>query len=204
MSPLFLDSNKPLSTCSSSNCIDCPLQASLQCHFGGRELLRFLSIALLPFLLGGFGIVHVKTWLIFPWIGLVVSYFGFIEIRVMCSHCPHYAEPDTNSLQCWANYGSPKLWKYRPGPMTRWENFVFFAGLLIITAYPLVCIIIGAQWLLLVVFIIATSGMAVKMGSLMCAHCINFACPFNHVDQGTREMFFSLNTTVAFVWKDKK
>jgi hypothetical protein len=26
------------------------------------------------------------------WIATFVAYFGFIEIRVLCSHCPHYAE----------------------------------------------------------------------------------------------------------------
>ena len=204
MSPLLLDPNRPQSTCSSTDCTGCPLQTSLQCHFGGRELLRFFGIALLPFIFGGIGIARIEPWLIFPWIGLAVSYFGFIEIRVMCSHCPHYAEPDTNSLQCWANYGSPKLWKYRPGLMTRWEKIVFFTGLVIIAAYPLVCIIIGAQWLLLVLFIIATSGMAAVMGRLMCAHCMNFACPLNHVDRTTRELFFALNPVIAEAWLENE
>ncbi|GAJ20475.1 unnamed protein product, partial [marine sediment metagenome] len=27
-------------------------------------------------------------------------------------------ELEINTLKCWANYGSPKLWKYRPGPMS--------------------------------------------------------------------------------------
>jgi hypothetical protein len=35
MSSLFLDPKLPLSTCSSANCQDCPLQSHLVCHFSG-------------------------------------------------------------------------------------------------------------------------------------------------------------------------
>ena len=35
------------------------------------------------------------------------------------------AETGTKTLKCWANYGSPKLWKYRPGPMSLAEKTVF-------------------------------------------------------------------------------
>ena len=88
--------------------------------------------------------------------------------------------------------------------MTRWEKIVFFTGLVIIAAYPLVCIIIGAQWLLLVLFIIATGGMGAAMGRLMCAHCMNFACPLNHVDRTTRELFFALNPVIAEAWLENE
>ena len=201
MKRLFLDPDKPLSTCRSTNCDGCSLQNRLQCHFSGRELLRFFGIAFLPFILGGIGIAQVNAWLLLPWIGLAVAYFSLIEIRVMCSHCPHYAEPGTKSLQCWANYGSPKLWKYRPGPMTWGEKSVFFTGLVLIAGYPLVFLLVGTQWLLLVLFALTLASMGVLMGRLMCAHCMNFACPFNHVDQFTREAFFARNPIVAAAWQ---
>jgi hypothetical protein len=57
-----------------------------------------------------------------PTVGAIArGCFGLLEIRVMCSHCPHYAEAG-RLLKCWANYGSPKLWAYRPGPMCRMET----------------------------------------------------------------------------------
>lgn len=145
MKGLFLDPHKPLSTCTSTDCVDCPLQSRLQCHFSSRELLRFFAMAFSPFVLGGIGIARVNAWMLLPWIGLAIGYFGFVEIRVMCSHCPHYAEPGTRSLQCWANYGSPKLWKYRPGPMTQVEKAIFFAGLVLIAGYPLAFLLVGGE-----------------------------------------------------------
>jgi hypothetical protein len=200
---LFLDPQKPLSTCSARDCEGCPLQDHLQCHFGLQELLRFFGFALPPFILGGIGIVRINAWLLLPWIGLAIAYFGFIEIRVMCSHCPHYAEPGSKSLQCWANYGSPKLWEYNPGPMTLGEKFVFFAGLVLIAGYPLAILIYGQQWALLALFSIATSGMAALMGRLMCSRCMNFACPLNQVKLVVQEAFFARNPRVAQAWQSK-
>lgn len=202
MRKLFLDSRQPISTCSSENCEICPLQDRLQCHFSGRELLRFFGIAFPPFILGGIGIDRISTWWLLPWVGFVVSYFGFIEIRVMCSHCPHYAEPVSKTLQCWANYGSPKLWKYRPGPMTWGERFIFFSGLVVIAGYPLAFLMIGRQWLLLALFVGTVIGMAILMGRLMCARCMNFACPFNATDLATRDAFFSRNPMIAGAWQE--
>jgi len=201
---MFLDPKKPLSTCSATNCQGCPLQSRVQCHFSSRELLRFFGIAFPAFILGGIGITRINAWLLLPWIALALGYFGFIEIRVMCSHCPHYAEPGTKSLQCWANYGSPKLWKYRPGPITRGENIVFFTGLVLIASYPLVFLVVGMQWLLLALFAVATISMAALMGRLMCAHCMNFACPFNRVNQATRQAFFFRNQVISEAWEEKR
>ena len=175
MKPLFLDPRKPLPGCSSKDCQDCPVQTRLQCHFSGRDLLRFFGIAIPPFILGGLGIARVNAWLLLPWIALAVSYFGFIEIRVMCSHCPHYAEPGTRSLQCWANYCMPKVWKYRPGLLSREETFVFFAGVLIIAGYPVLLLVIGMQWLLLALFAMTVVVMGTLMARLMCARCMNLA-----------------------------
>jgi hypothetical protein len=201
LSTLFLDPQKPLSTCAASTCSDCPLQSRLQCHFHGKDLAQFLAIAFPPFIVGGIGIVQVNAWLLIPWIGLIVSYFGFIEIRVMCSHCPHYAEPGTKSLQCWANYGSPKLWTYRPGPMSVGEKAVFFGGLALIAGYPLAFLVIGMQWLLLAMFVALAVVMATAMRARMCSRCMNFACPLNHVEPLVRAMFFARNPVVAQAWK---
>lgn len=204
MPELFLPLTEPLSTCTAAACDGCPVQHRLQCHFGGRELMRFLLIAFPPFILGGIGIARISGWYLAPWLVMIFGYFGLIEIRVMCSHCPHYAEPGASSLKCWANYGSPKLWRYRPGPMSMGEKIVFFAGLALIAGYPLAFLLIGAQWLMLALFILATVGMGALMATRMCSRCMNFACPFNRVGQPVREAFFSRNPIVAITWAGEK
>jgi hypothetical protein len=203
-STLFLDPQKPLSICAASTCTDCPVQDRLQCHFGGKELSRFFLIAFPSFILGGMGITRVNAWLFIPWLALILGYFGLVEIRVMCSHCPHYAEPGISTLKCWANYGSPKLWKYRPGPMSAGENIVFFAGWILIAGYPLAFLVIGMQWLLLALFALLAAELAVVMRLRLCNCCMNFACPFNRVEQSVRVAFFARNPTVARAWEGEK
>jgi hypothetical protein len=196
---MFLDANKPIATCESGSCDGCAINSNIHCHFSLKDLIHFLFIAFPPFLLGGAGIYHVNGWLLMPWIFFVVAFFVFIEIRVMCSHCPHYAESIT-SLKCWANYGSPKLYKYRPGPMTIIEKIVLFGGFAIVWGYPLPFLFLGEQPFLLVVYSMTTIGFFMTLINFMCSQCMNFACPLNRVDEKVRSQFFLKNPIVAEAW----
>ena len=199
MSDLFLDPRRPLTTCAAQNCEGCPVSKDVHCHFQARDLTAFLLSAAPIFIIGGAGIVHVNAWWLIPWLVIVFGYFGFVEIRVMCSHCPHYAEPG-KSLQCWANYGSPRLWKYRPGPMNTAEKIVFESGILLIVAYPLVFLGAASQWFLLALYLLTTAGDYVTLKRSYCSQCMNFACPLNTVTETVRIEFFKRNPIVAQAW----
>jgi hypothetical protein len=199
MSDMFLDPRRPLTTCTAETCDGCPVSKEVHCHFHGRDLAAFLFAFLPSFFVGGTGIYRVSPWWLIPWAAMVFGYFGFVEIRVMCSHCPHYAEPG-KSLQCWANYGSPRLWKYRPGPMTTAEKITFESGLLLIFGYPLVFLLVGLQWILLVVFSLTAASFYVTLRHSYCSQCMNFACPLNNVGTQVRAEFFSRNPAVAKAW----
>jgi hypothetical protein len=195
----FLNPNKPIATCVSETCNGCPVHKTLHCHFRPRDLIHFLLIVFPSFLLGGAGISYINGWLLIPWLIMITGYFGFIEIRVMCSHCPHYAESDS-SLKCWANYGSPKIWRYRPGPMSLIEKIIFFGGFVIIWGYPLLFLISGLQWFLLIVYVLSVAGFFMTLKTFLCSQCMNFACPLNAVEDEIRRDFFYRNPEVAKAW----
>jgi len=195
----FLDTEKPIATCISETCDTCPVSDILHCHFKSRDLIHFLLIVFPSFLLGGAGICHTNGWWLVPWLIMIIGYFGFIEIRVMCSHCPHYAESD-KSLRCWANYGSPKLWKYRPGPMTLMEKVVFLGGFIVIWGYPLFFLISALQWFLFIVYVLSVTGFFMTLKTFLCSQCMNFACPLNAVENEIRGHFFERNPDVAKAW----
>jgi len=134
-----------------------------------------------------------------PWLIIILGYFGFVEIRVMCSHCPHYAE-EGRSLKCWANYGSPKIWKYRPGPMTLGEKVIFFAGFALIWGYPLFFLLVCFSWFLLVVYILTVASFFATLRRFLCSQCMNFACPLNTVAHEVRKDFLERNPTIAQEW----
>ncbi len=197
---MSLDHEKPLETCESESCDDCAIHDRVHCHFSLKDWLYFLLISFPSFILGSVGIYHLNGWLMIPWIVIIITFFGFIEIRVMCSHCPHYAEPFT-SLKCRANYGSPKLWKYRPGPMTAGEKAIFFIGFVVVWGYPAPILFFGEQFLLLLLYFAVTIGFFIILIVFMCSQCMNFACPLNRVDKKTRGQFFDKNPAVAEAWK---
>ena len=191
---MFLDPDKPLYTCDEESCADCPVSGKLVCHFNGRQLSVFLVLALPLFLAAGYALGAYNPFLLIPWVVFIFSYFGFIEIRVMCSHCPHYAEPDVRSLKCWANYGSPKVWKYRPGPMNSMEKAVFIAGLLVILVPPVVFLLLEGLFLFAAAYGVILILWKVLLNLGFCRRCINFACPFNSVDTETRGVFNAKNS----------
>ncbi len=197
---LFRDPSKPIATCVSKSCDGCKVRSSLHCHFEAKDHIHFLAIALPSFLLGGAGIYCVSGWWLALWIAMVPSFFAFLEIRVLCSHCPHYAEPD-KTLKCWANYGAPKIWKYRPGPMSFAEKSVFLAGLTIIFVYPVIFLILAAQWFLLIVYVLTVVGFFMTLKLFLCTQCMNFACPLNAVRGKSRREFFRCNLEHARAWQ---
>ena len=137
-----------------SECQACPIAGQLRCRFERRYLLHFVGMfgvfvlpAVIGVIRGGYGLAllgWVAFWLIFfePW-----------EIRVLCSHCPYYAECGA-TLHCIANYGSLKLWKYRPGPMSRTERVQLWIGFVILAGYPFPFLLLGGQipWALVAVW----------------------------------------------------
>lgn len=201
MSPMFLNPDKPLYTCKAETCEGCELAEKLICYFNIRQLLVFLLIAS-PFLMvAGYIICNTSVPLFISWILFMIAFFGFIEIRVMCSHCPHYAEPEIGSLKCWANYGSPKLWKYRPGPLPVMEKFVFYSGICVIMGMPFIFIILQKRYLLLIIYTVLIILWKIRLKILYCNHCINFACPFNNVDAEVKNQFFIKNPSVRKAWR---
>ena len=196
----FLDPTLPIATCDASDCTECPVADSIHCHFRPAELTHFLLISMPAFLVGGAGVLAVGLTPLLVWIAVIVGFFGFVEIRVMCSHCPHYAEEGA-TLKCWANHGSPKLWKYRPGPMSTAENVVFFGGLVVVWGYPLAFFVVSGLWLLLGLYALLTTGFFVTLKMFLCSQCMNFACPLNGVPDPVRAAFFKRNLIVGRAWK---
>jgi hypothetical protein len=200
MMDMFLDPNKPLYTCKADECEGCAVSHKLVCHFNTKQLALFLVLAFPLFICAGYFIYRFNPFLLIPWIIFVLLYFGFIEIRVMCSHCPHYAEPETKILKCWANYGSPKLWSYRPGPMSIFEKIVFFSGFVIILFPSIVLLIAQGHYLSLIFYIALLAAFKTGLKRLYCKRCMNFACPFNAVDEVTRNAFFEKNPVIKEAW----
>ena len=198
----FLDSSLPIATCSASACTECPAADGVHCHFRPAEHVHFLLISLPTFLVGGAAVLSAGWIPLAVWVAVIIGFFGLVEIRVLCSHCPHYAE-EGSTLKCWANHGSPKLWRYRPGPMSTAEKTVLLAGFGVVWGYPLAFFVLGGLWFQLGLFVLLTTGFFVTLKRMLCSKCMNFACPLNGVPDVVRGAFWERNPTVAEAWQPR-
>jgi len=199
----FLNPKTPLSTCKEANCDKCGVKNKVTCHFTKEHLVKFLLIAFPAFIIGGIGVYLYAWWALLIFIASTPLYFGLLEIRVLCSHCPHYAEPSTKTLTCWANYGSPKVWKYRPGPMSFWEKLLFLAGMFVVFFTPVLFMTLGARYILLAIYLAYVIFGFVMLITFLCTKCMNFACPFNRVKDDVRDKFFKHNHIIRSAWDDE-
>jgi hypothetical protein len=101
----FPDASRPIATCSETDCEGCQVASHIHCHFRRPDLLHFLLASIPGLLVAGAGLLFLGVWPLVAWVVIVIGFFGFLEIRVKCSHCPHYAE-EGRTLGCWANHGA--------------------------------------------------------------------------------------------------
>jgi hypothetical protein len=191
----------PLDSCLGSSCQVCDAHGRIKCHFRVVDLVHFWSLFLPVALVAGAGALTAGWVWLLVWLLIGVGFFGFLEIRVLCAHCPRY-DDDGPYLRCWANWGMPKLWRRRPGPMTWWEKAAFLGGLAVVFGLPLVFLIGWGQWFRLVLYAACTAAFGLTVGIDFCPRCVNFACPLNRVDAETREVFNEKNPEIGRHWAD--
>ncbi len=192
-------SSKVLKTCIIENCEDCEIESKTNCNFQYCHLLKFYLISTPSLIIGGTGISKYNTSAFFIWLMIICLFFLVIEIRVLCAHCPHY-ENSKMTLKCWANYGAPKIWKFRPWPMTPQEKTILISGFAFVWGYPFFFLFASEAWLMLFLYFCLTTFFFTMLRLKNCVKCINFSCPLNQISPDTKEIFLRNNP----VFCDKK
>jgi hypothetical protein len=187
---------RPIATCA-----DCSLGTRLKCRFRAGDLFHFLGMfsgfalpAVLGVSLAGYG-----PWLL-GWVIFCLIFFEVWEIRILCSHCPYYAEAG-HTLHCIANYSSLKLWKYRPEPMSRPEKAQIWIGFTILVGYPFPFMLLGGQFAL--AFVALWGGILFfwTLQKYTCSQCVNFSCPLNRVPKRVVDAYLRRNPVMRQAWE---
>ncbi len=202
-------------------CKECSIKDVILCRFTRKEKIgfalgnltyRILASAIFFF----FFLITQIWWVIWVYIILVVLTFLILEPRLLCSHCPFYAL-EGRSLKCGGLWGMPKIWRYRPEPISRWEqNLMVLIGA-IIDISPILGIFLGfiafflspiksIFYLIgLIVVSILFIGLAYYFGTVLlgdrCKRCPNFSCRMNKVPEEYRRQFLDKNPIMKFAWE---
>lgn len=182
-------------------CKGCSIKGDLMCRFDSKDLAGFLMItapfavtAIAGTIRAGYG------WYLLLWIVYSVFFFFVWEARVLCSHCPMWAE-ESRILHCHANHGVIKIWKYRPGPMSRSERIQFAIGALFWIGFPFVFLFLGKEYLLVLIGLITVVSSLFCLRRTACNRCINFSCPMNTVEKKLVDAYLERNPGIRAAWE---
>jgi len=203
-----------------SNCIECELGGELICFVNksfankftlGNILYRIFALIILIFS----GLLIGQWWMLISYGIVLLLTFTIIEPRLLCSHCPFY-EKEGRFLKCWALRGMPKLWQYRPGPISRTERYLMLIFGSFIDLFPFVGVIWGIIYyafnptnnLVLGIGIIISSSLfiilAIYFGKIImgscCTRCTNFSCAMNKVPKKIINKFLEKNQQIKEAW----
>ena len=184
-----------------SNCQDCQIKGQLMCRLERRDMVNFLMI-LFPFgitsiagtIKAGFG------WYLLGWLAYSLFFFFVWEANVLCRHCPYWAE-ESRVLHCHANSGVIKIWKYHPGPMSKWDRIQFILGALIWMGYPFPFLLLGGEYLLTAITASALISGIYILRQHVCSRCIHFSCPMNAVPRPLLDAYLQRNPGIRGAWE---
>lgn len=183
-------------------CSFCRLKGALLCHIEPGQVGLFV-ISQIPYLglafisLGFVGAATGTWWPMAAFVAVGLAFLGPVEMRFLCSHCPHYAR-EGRWLKCMAPNPFPKLFRPRPGPMKSHERIIIaaFAGsILSFPAFSLAGAIrslpvqqqglnpslLLAAAVLEGALILSAVQFCCHLTRSFCCRCLNLSCPFNRV-----------------------
>lgn len=197
--------NNPYNICiwkEIEECTSCILKEKLICHFNRKYLLSFIGsffvfaiTAFIGVIISGYG------WFLLGWVGFWLIFFEIWEIRILCSHCPYYGG-ESRVLHCIANYGSLKIWKYKPKPMNTSEKIQLIIGFIMLVGYPLIFLILDSQFIFLIISIMEIFIFFTFLLIKRCNRCVNFSCPLNRVKKVCIDIFLKKNPAMRKAWED--
>ncbi|MCP4763780.1 MAG: hypothetical protein GY870_18560 [archaeon] len=192
-----------------SECEDCNLHHELFCRPKSKYILYFGIPAFIAMIPAGIGILFsdfniITRILIFGgWISYLAFFFFIWESRMVCNHCPYFANDEQRTLHCPIDKGKLKTSKYNPGPSSISEKIQFIVGLIIFIGYPSLFLLLAGQFLLLFFSLGAFIGWIIIIQLKVCTDCVNFACVLNRVPKSIRLQFFEKNPIIKKAWEEK-
>ena len=203
---------------SEAPCTQCPNHLQIFCKPDASKVIVSHLLESSFLVIAGFGL-WMTGLMLGSWLPVVIFavfsalFFLVIQSRITCSHCPYYAE-DRRFLHCTENHFTPKIWRYHPEPITRWEKAGTTIGFAALAAYPLLfefyAIFQAVRLPLLTlaglvgIFLATIFTLAlfyVTFFLLYCPHCVNFSCAFNKVPKQYVEEYLRRNPVIAEAWK---
>ena len=206
-----------------SDCIECEGSIKLLCKWDKKRVVRFYVIYLLFTIPSWYGLYLLKRWagkgvFALTYLAFTIGYFIFIEMYVLCSHCPYYSKKGRILFCQSSKHGMPKIWKYKPGPLRKWEKIVTLTGMLFFLLFPVIAIsyALGTFWnegnyefwklmtltSLDILSLVFGFVFVIVLKRRFCSQCINFSCPLNSVPKEFIDIYLKKNPVMKKAWEE--
>ncbi len=186
-------------------------------RYGWNDARWFAIMGWIPFLIGFIGMVQsdisyfgfsfdigsilgLGSFILSEAILMIPVYFiiamiffaGGVEWYVLCRHCPCYEysgreHGKDGRFYCLANWGSPKLFKYDPTPVSTAGRIVFVVWVSFSYLFPI--LYFWTRLDLVIIQLIVSGGFMMTLRKWCCSACPNFGCALNTVPEDKREAF---------------
>ncbi|MHB1152557.1 MAG: hypothetical protein ACYCWE_06710 [Eubacteriales bacterium] len=200
--------------------MDCQIEGTLICRtdkaFRKKFILSHMTFRGTAF----FGLIFIGTFsdnwrLTIAYAVIVFLNFAILEPRLLCSHCPFYAEKGF-IIHCNTLYGLPKFWKYRPGPISKAEKVLQLISGGLVDFFPFISFIYGIVLLytypagsservamigITVIHILLMIQLNNTIQKEVCPKCPNFSCVLNKVPKSVRDSYIKRNPVMKDAWK---
>lgn len=192
-----------------AECGDCHLDEVLFCRPNPKYVVYFGLTAMFGIIPAVIGIllseyaVLGKAIILSSWAAYAAFFFIVWESRMLCNHCPYYANDAQRSLHCPIDKGKLKTYHYDPGPLSTSEKRQFILGTLILVGFMQLFLAIKGQVLFMGLSIVGIMVWIVVIQKKVCTDCINFACPLNKVSKSIRDSFLNRNPVIKKAWEEK-
>lgn len=189
-------------------CSDCELEENLMCtgtlkysiYFGAPMLLALIP-PIIGILFSGFSLL-IKVLIFVGWVAYALFFFTIWESRMLCNHCPYYADDSQKTLHCPINKGMLKTSKYDPSPINTSEKIQFIIGALILVWFPIPFLLFDGQIISILLLLGGFALWLVVIQLKVCTDCINFSCVLNRVPEEIRNEFLNKNPQMKKAWKE--
>jgi hypothetical protein len=192
-----------------AECGDCHLDEVLFCRLNPKYMMYFGLTAMLGIIPAVMGIclsdysVLGKVIILSSWIAYAAFFFIVWESRMLCNHCPYYANDAQKVLHCPIDKGKLKTYHYDPGPLSKSEKRQFILGTFILIGFLQPFLVMAGQVLFMMLSIIGIVVWIIVIQKKVCTACVNFACPLNKIPKSTRDSFLNRNPVIKRAWEEK-
>ncbi|MBD3197586.1 MAG: hypothetical protein GF317_21205 [Candidatus Lokiarchaeota archaeon] len=190
-------------------CGNCQLHEDVFCRPKGKYLFYFASPLIIGYiptiiltLLSPISLTFKLIYFI-SWAAYALFFFNIWETRILCNHCPYFANESQKVLHCVIDKGKYKAGTYDPGPLSTSEKIQFAVGGILLMTFPIPFLIFAQLYLALIIYIIALILWLISVQTLVCTDCINLACPLNRVPENIRNEFINRNPIIKKAWEEK-